>query len=329
MRMRMVVGMLCAGAAAIALGAGDSPVRAQTVQPCDFLTGGGFIYPQGQVMGTKGTLAIAGGCKHGSGSTPPVPYWGHLQYHDHGINLKVHGTEITAYLPDLLLMDPKARLICGNGRTDAGTVTFLVRAKDGKTSGTPDTFDIQVAGATTYSTFGGGPHPLGGGNIELHKPNPSNSGTFGGVCPLLATGGADGPDVTVVKSTSTPTVSGGDPISFDIVVENIGGSEAIDVTVIDSLPRGPEFTVTWTTSTPGCLIDAVTQILTCSFASLPPLAPITITVTATPAATECSSGSDPTPTFINQATVTASNEAAGQQGNNTSNIATIRAGCNE
>src|SRR5687767_9804867 len=132
MCMRMIAGALCAIATVWVVGIGDSAVIAQTQPPCDFLTGGGFIYPQGGATGPKGTLAVAGGCKNGSGfGTPPAPYWGHLQYQDHGINLKVHGTEITAYLPDLLLFDPNARLICGNGRTDAGSVTFLVRAKDG------------------------------------------------------------------------------------------------------------------------------------------------------------------------------------------------------
>src|SRR5256886_16510213 len=61
---------------------------------CDFLTGGGFIFPSD----SKGTFAVGGGCRHGSGIAG-VPYWGHLGYHDHGLDLNVHWNDITAYFP--------------------------------------------------------------------------------------------------------------------------------------------------------------------------------------------------------------------------------------
>src|SRR5438552_7157033 len=38
---------------------------------CDFLTGGGFIYPNGA---DKGNFGVGGGCKKGSG-TNGIPYW--------------------------------------------------------------------------------------------------------------------------------------------------------------------------------------------------------------------------------------------------------------
>src|SRR2546429_3775113 len=55
---------------------------------CDFLTGGGFIF----FNGNKANFGVGGGCKHGS------PTWGHLEYIDHGTGLNVHWTSITAYL---------------------------------------------------------------------------------------------------------------------------------------------------------------------------------------------------------------------------------------
>src|SRR5258708_16652948 len=55
--------------------------------PCDFLTGGGFIFHNGN----KANFGVGGGCKDGS------PTWGHLEYIDHGTGLHVHWTSITPY----------------------------------------------------------------------------------------------------------------------------------------------------------------------------------------------------------------------------------------
>jgi len=101
---------------------------------CDFLTGGGFIYPNGT---DKGNFGVGGGCKKGSG-TNDVPYWGHLEFHDHGVDLNVHMTAITAYFPEGTTgTDPQTgqptgtRWICGTARTDQfGDVDFAVRVTD-------------------------------------------------------------------------------------------------------------------------------------------------------------------------------------------------------
>lgn len=167
--------------------------------PCDFLTGGGFINTTGG--GTheyaKANFGIGGGCKHG------LPTWGHLEYHDHGNGLNVHWIDITAYLAEGdglgdTSTDPKTkqpigtRLICGTARTNQfGDVDFMVRARDRGEPGREDEFDIRLAqgGAVVYSTeTEPGPHRLndgngGGGNIQLHKPNPSTWGELGGSCP--------------------------------------------------------------------------------------------------------------------------------------------------
>jgi hypothetical protein len=171
MRKRIVVGAFGALGAALALALSGSSVSAQAQPPCDFLTGGGYIYPTGPYTGAKGTFGASGGCKNGS-------YWGHIEYQDHGIGLTVHWTSITAYNFDAT----GARLICGTASTNQGNVNFVVRAKDAGGPGMNDEFDIQLTGAVVYSTFADGPHQLGGGNIELHKPNNSNNGAFSVSC---------------------------------------------------------------------------------------------------------------------------------------------------
>jgi len=77
-----------------------------------------------------------------------------------------------------------------------GDVNFIVRAKDAGEPGVNDQFDIVLKNPTThavvyntllecgYHYLGSSctPGTSGGGNIQLHKPNPSTTGTFGGNC---------------------------------------------------------------------------------------------------------------------------------------------------
>ncbi len=160
---------------------------------CDFLTGGGFIFH----LGSKANFGVGGGCKHGS------PTWGHLEYIDHGIGLNVHWTSITGYFEIDSSYDSSGRIagarqICGTARTNLfGDVDFIVQARDAGEPGVNDQFDIRLkkAGVTVYDTTSQCfPHYLGstapcapgdggGGNIQLHKPNPSTTGDFGGSCP--------------------------------------------------------------------------------------------------------------------------------------------------
>jgi hypothetical protein len=207
--MRKIWSRFVFGVASLALGLISVPANATF--PCDFLTGGGWIVP----FGAKANFGVGGGCKHGS------PTWGHLQYIDRGATppptitpLNVHWLTITAYRPlgpSGDAKDPKrtgTRDICGTARTNQlyGDVYFVVRTRDAGEPGVNDTFDIRLrdrgpngeVGAIVYSTeFEGFPHKLGnggpgGGNIQLHKPNPSTSGEFGGSCPAL-----DGPTALV------------------------------------------------------------------------------------------------------------------------------------
>ena len=176
---------------------GPPPVKAWATPPCDFLTGGGWIVHNG----AKANFGVGGGCKHGS------PTWGHLEYIDHGIGLNVHGTDVTGYFfidqgtgVDSHGQPTGTRGICGTADTDLyGDVNYAVEAADLGEPGVTDHFDIRLtdptSGAIVYETssecfphFLGSYAPCaagngGGGNIQLHKPNPSTNGNFGGTCP--------------------------------------------------------------------------------------------------------------------------------------------------
>jgi hypothetical protein len=169
--------------------------------PCDFLTGGGFIITTGGNTHppAKANFGVGGGCKDG------LPTWGHLEYIDHGNGLNVHWTSITGYFEVDSSFDSKGRLagarrVCGTARTNLfGDVDFVVQARDAGEPGVNDQFDIRLrkAGFIVYDTTAQCfPHYLGssapcapgtngGGNIQLHKPNPSNTGSFEGSCPAL------------------------------------------------------------------------------------------------------------------------------------------------
>lgn len=147
------------------------PVGAHWVPaPCDFVTGGGFIFLD---SGARANFGAHGGCKHGE-------FWGHLNYVDHGgfagqSPYHVRSTEITGYLFDDTA--PKARDICGFATTNAGeTVRFRVRMEDNGEPGVEDRFGIRLSNGYLVTTRllanGGG----GGGNIQLHKSNPSTTG---------------------------------------------------------------------------------------------------------------------------------------------------------
>jgi hypothetical protein len=139
--------------------------------PLDFVTGGGFIV---RPTGAKANFGVAGGVKNGA-------FWGHLNYIDHGNGLHVQAQrrDITGYI----FIDERTRDICGRAQTNlAGEVAFRVRVTDNGEPGRDDIFIIRLGrnGVILYTTEGdpdrtlGGPGP-GGGNIQLHKGNRSNT----------------------------------------------------------------------------------------------------------------------------------------------------------
>jgi hypothetical protein len=140
--------------------------------PCDFITGGGFIFTD---WASRGNFGAHGGCKNGG-------FWGHVNYVDHGgfMNVTpyhVNSTEITGYLMSDNPQFATAREICGIARTNAGeSLRFRVRMVDNGEPGRLDRFGIILENGywvTTRTLADGGP---GGGNIQLHKSNPSTTG---------------------------------------------------------------------------------------------------------------------------------------------------------
>lgn len=177
------------GAGALALGLVSTSAAAH----CDFITGGGWIITEGYAAHSpgshapaKGTFGAGGGCKHGD-------EWGHLEYHDHGNGLNVHWLTITYYnqFPGTTDTgaenDPKregSRLICGTARTNLyDEVDFAMEMADRGEPGVDDVFRLRLTKSgigVVYSTECDANHTLGGtgpggGNIQLHKPNPSTA----------------------------------------------------------------------------------------------------------------------------------------------------------
>lgn len=156
------------------------PNEQQGQVPLDFLTGGGWIRRD---TGAKANFGVGGGVKHGA-------WWGHLNYRDHGNGLHAKDTSITGYIrigedgTDPQNGQPTGtRDICGTASTNLfGDVDFRFRATDNGEPGRDDVFIIRLgkSGMIVYTTeFDsdntlGGPAP-GGGNIQLHKGNKSNT----------------------------------------------------------------------------------------------------------------------------------------------------------
>jgi hypothetical protein len=158
----LLVGALTAGTA-----------RAHFVPaPCDFITGGGWVLND---AGDNVNFGSHGGCKHGA-------FWGHVNVLDHSYNPPGHlkSTQITGYLMDPAF--PNARDICGFGEVSVNgstfTTRFRVRMEDNGEPGGSDRFGLRLGNGYLLTTRElGPPGPTGGGgNIQLHKPNPSTTG---------------------------------------------------------------------------------------------------------------------------------------------------------
>ena len=143
-------------------------------QPCDFTTGGGFVITDN---GEHANFGLVGGCKHEG-------FFGHVNFVDHDTTppfggLHVSSTSITGYL--VSNVDGRSyRDICGTANTNLfGPVYFRVRTLDDGEPGSgpegPDRFGIKIANDFTEAVVVT-TRFLAGGNIQLHKPNPSTTG---------------------------------------------------------------------------------------------------------------------------------------------------------
>ncbi|HYU68119.1 MAG TPA: post-COAP-1 domain-containing protein [Burkholderiales bacterium] len=171
--MRRTIFMLFAIPLVLAGTLTSGPARAHFVPaPCDFITGGGWVIGDSAQFVNFGAH---GGCKNGA-------FWGHVNVLDHGYNPPAHlrSTSITGYLMDPAF--PNARDICGEGVVDGGagsfTVRFRVRMEDNGEPGGSDRFGLHLSNGYDLTTRElGPPGPNGGGgNIQLHKQNPSTTG---------------------------------------------------------------------------------------------------------------------------------------------------------
>ncbi len=144
--------------------------------PCDFITSGGFVFKDD---GSMGNFGAHGGCKN-------ADFWGHVNYVDHGTGYHINSTRITGYLWDPAV--PNARDICGWARLNDSDyeVQFRVRLVDNGEPGRNDMFGIIVdnqhtAGDRFYdvSTRSLADNRNGGGNVQLHKSNPSTTAGAG------------------------------------------------------------------------------------------------------------------------------------------------------
>jgi hypothetical protein len=155
------------------------PVDAHiTPSPCDFTTGGGFVITD---SGNHANFGLVGGCKNAG-------FYGHVNFVDHDTNglfagLHVSSTSIDGYFEPT--SGSNVRDICGTANTNLfGTVKFRARTEDNSDPNSGgqgvDKFGLKLTGVSPPYTGETGvvvtTRVLGGGDIELHKPNPSNTG---------------------------------------------------------------------------------------------------------------------------------------------------------
>jgi uncharacterized repeat protein (TIGR01451 family) len=157
-----------------------------------------------------------------------------------------------------------------------------------------------------------------GDSFKVHVSGPTDAtdcGTINNTASVTA--GNDGsdsdgasvvvncPDVSVVKTADSGTISAGEPAGFTITISNAGPGTAYNVHVEDPLPAG----VNWTISpaVTGCAIAG--GVLTCDRDSLAAGASIVVHITGVTDHQDCG-------TLDNTATVSASNEPSDVLGNN-------------
>ena len=155
--------LIVPGVGEVILSSAESDITCQgtaTEGPChDFVTGGGWI----AATGSRANFGFNAGTKPGA-IVPDV----HLNYIDHGADMKVKATGITSYHQG---PTPTSRHFEGPAEVN-GTPGFTYSvdvADNGEPGHGMDTFAITVSGGGRVYQAG---DSLGGGNIQLHKPCP-------------------------------------------------------------------------------------------------------------------------------------------------------------
>jgi uncharacterized repeat protein (TIGR01451 family) len=138
--------------------------------------------------------------------------------------------------------------------------------------------------------------------------NTSNTVKVDVVCP--------NPDVTIRKSSDVPSggVSPGDRFTYTITVQSVGGATARDVVVHDTIPAGLKIV----DASAACSVSG--QDVTCDLGDMAGGSKSSVQVTVEAHDSAC-------PDVTNRATVSASNEPAGNEGDDTSNSVTDLVNC--
>jgi hypothetical protein len=139
--------------------------------PCDFITSGGFVFKDNRAMAN---FSADGGCKNDE-------FWGNVNYVDHEHQFHMKSTKITGYLYDPA--NPNQRDICGKARVNdsAHEVWFRIHLEDNGEPGVNDTFGVIIDNWYAPERFYVVSHRKladgqgGGGNVQLHKGNKSNT----------------------------------------------------------------------------------------------------------------------------------------------------------
>ncbi len=165
----------------------STPVYAHVVPtPCDFTTGGGFVITDKTVTdgGNHANFGLVAGCKNGG-------FFGHFNFVDHDTSgmfagLHVSSTQITGYFDPCFngvcnSPPPTYRDICGTANSNTfGSIFFRARTFDGGEPGSgpngPDRFGLKIEKDGVGEAVVVTTRFLAGGNIQLHKPNPSTTG---------------------------------------------------------------------------------------------------------------------------------------------------------
>jgi hypothetical protein len=177
----LITGLLTGVLLVAMLGFKSTPVYAHIVpSPCDFTTGGGFVITNN---GNHANFGLVGGCKHGG-------FFGHVNFVDHDTTGMFAGLHVSSDTIDAYF-EPAAgsnvRDICGTADTNNPlfpTVKFRARTEDNADPNPGgrgvDKFGLKLTATSGLYTGKSGvvvtTRLLAGGDIELHKPNPSTTG---------------------------------------------------------------------------------------------------------------------------------------------------------
>ena len=137
-----------------------------TPPPCGFVTSGGFVFND---AGKEVNFGAHGGCKNGE-------FWGSVNLVDHSTGYHLNALEVTGFFNPT--GDPNVRDICGSATTntaDPQPVYFHIRLTDNGEPGVADTFGIRTSNGYVLSPRLLAAGRKGGGNVQLHEPNPSTT----------------------------------------------------------------------------------------------------------------------------------------------------------